>query len=84
MPIIIEKGSATSVDWNNYDLNLTEAAKELLAGRSIIALEHEDYDDDFSFAQVFTIHPEDFISETEDQVIDYLRCYYVSFGRVIN
>jgi hypothetical protein len=81
MAIIIQIGSATSVDHNDYDLTLDQAAKELFEGRNVIAREFEDYDDDYSFPAVDTLHASNYEGETIEQIVGDLRCFYESFGR---
>jgi len=82
MSIIITKGSATMVDHNNYDLTLEQAAMELFYGANVIALEYEDFEDEFSFPCTDTLKASDFKGLTHDEIIDKIRCYYESFGRV--
>jgi hypothetical protein len=80
MSIIIEKGNAVCVDHNNYDLSLDGAAKELYNGNDIIAREFEDFDDDYSFPDVFTLSYRDYEGMTLDEIIESIR-EYESFGR---
>jgi hypothetical protein len=84
MPIIIEKGTATSVDWNKYDLTLDQAAKELFEGRDVIAREFEDYDDDYSFPDVTVLKAEVFKGESVKDIIEHIRCWYEMFGRTFD
>lgn len=79
--IIIEKNNAVSVDWNNYDLSLEEAAIELSEGRNVIAKEFEDYMDDDSFAGVDELLAHDYSGKSKEEIIDMIRGYYESFGR---
>lgn len=80
-PVIITNGAATSVDWNEYDLSLEDAAKELHEGRNIIAREFEDFTDDFSFPEVDELNAVDYSGKSIDEIIECIRGYYESFGK---
>jgi hypothetical protein len=79
--IIIETDEAVSVDWNNYDLSLEAAAKELSEGRDVVAREFQDYGDEYSMPEVDTLTARDYEGKTIDQIIEMIRGWYESFGR---
>lgn len=84
MAIIIEKGNAVSVDHNNYDLSLDQAAVELSKGRNVVAREFEDFsldDDDCSFPEVDVLEARDYAGMNTEQIIESIRGYYESFGK---
>lgn len=83
-PIITQSGNATSVDWNQYDLTLEQAAQELHAGRNVIAREFEDYsldDDDYSFPEVVTLQASDYEGWKVEDIIENIRGWNERFGR---
>lgn len=82
MPIIIEKGSATSVDWTKYELTTEQAAHELFEGRDVMAREFEDFfeEDSFSFPEVMKLSSTDFIGSSVEDIIESIR-EYERFGR---
>jgi hypothetical protein len=72
-PIVIEKGNATCVDWNKYDLTTEQAAHELF----------EDFTDDDSFPDVIDLSPADFTGMSVEDIIESIR-EYERFGKSLS
>lgn len=76
---IITDGTVTIVDHTDYNLNLDQAADELISGRSVVCKEFPDFGSDDIFecygAPNYEMNPQEVEGLTRDEIIERLRVY---------